>query len=156
MTGSYKALTGAPKTSLSGVWRDGHRDMYNNHIGNQIAQFARKYGLPKEALGYLVADAVKSGQLVADEFNDKRVGLLSFKEPAYKGPSVATKGHIQKMFGVNISAKDIGDQTKATVRDPTRIRSSREALAGNKQIAELPAVPVPAPRRKFVSYQSNG
>lgn len=102
MAGTYKALAGTPNWSLTGVFRDGHRDMFNNHIGNQIAEYAKQHGLPKEALGYLVADAIESGQLVSDEFNDERVGLMSYDNPIYTGPKVATKGRIRKMFGTKL------------------------------------------------------
>ena len=86
-TGSYKAVRGEPNYTLNGVWRDGHRDLYNNHIGNQIAAFAKKNDLPREAIAYLVLDAVKNKQLVLNEFEDPRVGILSFVDPKYKGPS---------------------------------------------------------------------
>lgn len=85
--GSYKAIRGKKGYTLDGVWRDGHRDMYNNHIGNQIAAFAKKNSLPREAIAYLVLDAVKNKQLVLNEFEDPRVGILSFVDPKYKGPS---------------------------------------------------------------------
>lgn len=60
LTGSAKAMIGRPNWSLSGVFRDGHRDMFNNHVGNQIARYAKRHGLPKGALGYLVARQARS------------------------------------------------------------------------------------------------
>ena len=85
--GSRKAIQGKKGYTLDGVWRDGHRDLYNNHIGNQIAAYAKKNGLPRKAIAYLVLDAVKTKQLVLNEFEDPRVGVLSFVDPKYKGPS---------------------------------------------------------------------
>jgi|GEM_PF-4333639 len=107
LTDTYKTATGREGFSLSGVFRDGHRDMYNNHIGNQIGQLAREYGLPRDALAYLVADAVETGKLVADEFNDERVGPLTFKTPNYSGPSPDVEEQIREEFGIDISA-DVG------------------------------------------------
>ncbi|MDA4844004.1 hypothetical protein [Hoeflea poritis] len=85
--GSWNALRGKYRYSLDGVWRDGHRDLYNNHIGNQIAAYAKENRLPRKAIAYLVLDAVNTKQLVLNEFEDPRVGVLSFVDPKYKGPS---------------------------------------------------------------------
>ena len=82
MSGSYRALTGDKNYDLSGVWLDGQRDRFNNYVGNQIAWYAKQHGLPKEAIPYLVADAVRTGQLITNEFNDKRVGSLPIGDEA--------------------------------------------------------------------------
>ena len=100
VTDTYKALTGEKGYSVEGVWRDGHRDMFNNQVGNAIADYVERNGLPKASIGYLVADALKNGQLISSEFTDARVSSIWFARPVYSGPSVLAKGQIQRHFGV--------------------------------------------------------
>ena len=45
-------------------------------------------------------DAVNTKQLVLNEFEDPRVGILSFVDPEYKGPSVDAKKRIRQDLGI--------------------------------------------------------
>lgn len=52
VTDTIKALSGREGYSVDGVLRDGHRDLLNNTIGIQIAEYAKRYDLPRAALGH--------------------------------------------------------------------------------------------------------
>jgi hypothetical protein len=83
-----KVITGEPLETLGDVLRDTTRDQYNNDVGILIAGYALKNGLPREAIAYLVLDALRSGRLVANEFTDPRVGVWNREIPlTYDGPS---------------------------------------------------------------------
>lgn len=99
---SLKAAKGVPGYSFSGSLRDGNRDLFNNHVGYQIADYARANNLPREAIAYLTADALKNGYLVADEFADPRVSVISYTTPIYPGPSREMRGIINRDFGVSL------------------------------------------------------
>lgn len=102
---SLKAIRGAPRYTLEGVWRDGHRDLFNNNVGVRMGDYARKNNIPREAIGYLVSDALNRGNLVSNEFDDPRVGLFNYSRPVYSGPSNAMKGQMFHMFGIGRDVK---------------------------------------------------
>lgn len=101
VAGTWKAVTGVKDYTVKGVFLDGNRDEYNNTIGQQIAKYALANGLPRSAVGYLIADALKNGFLISDEGRDPR-NVLRFSVDDYTGPSAAGRGVIEKMFGVKL------------------------------------------------------
>lgn len=66
---------------------DRYKDQWNNAIGRGIAVFAKKTGLPRDAL---ILDAYQNGMLIVRENEDPRVPkkIAGDPHPQYSGPSV--------------------------------------------------------------------
>jgi hypothetical protein len=121
VTDSWKAVVGTKGYTVKGVFLDGNRDEFNNLVGRQIAQYALENGLPRSALGYLIADALKQGLLISDEGRDPRntIGVLNTEEYV---PSEALRGLMMRMYGIELNARcfpaDTPIQTSLTSTKP--------------------------------------
>ncbi|WP_257168590.1 hypothetical protein [Bradyrhizobium sp. SRS-191] len=66
---------------------DTFKDMYNNQVGRNIADYAKKNGLPREQIQDLILDALSSGRLIATR-RDPRIAPsfngnpLNFEAPS--------------------------------------------------------------------------
>ena len=138
-SGFFYALMGKENYTFDTVTLDASRDRYNNRVGNEIADYANSHGLPKEALGYLVADAIKQGQLITNEFDDPRNSRWGYSDPVYTGPSSEVKLRIRQEFGVDLGPQCFPAHTPVAV-SPTQTRPICDLRVGDTVLAFDPAV----------------
>lgn len=72
--------------TLNSPKKDRYKDLWNNSMGRQIANFSKETGIDRDKL---LLDAYKNGMLILNEKKDKRAKdvFLEFPTPKYKGPS---------------------------------------------------------------------
>lgn len=95
-------------------FKDSLRDNFNNKVGAAVAKYALENGLPEEALGLLVKDALDRGLLAVSEHKDPRVNLRENLfgrryEDLFDGPSKSVQPALQSRFG--IQSLDTGSLT---------------------------------------------
>lgn len=86
-------------------FKDSPRDNFNNKVGAAVAKYALEHGLPEEALGVLVKDALDRGLLAVSEHMDPRVNLRDNLfgrryEDLFDGPSQSVQSNLQSRFGI--------------------------------------------------------
>lgn len=115
-------LFGEGRLQTEGESRDGLRDIFNNRVGNQIANYARENNLPESAMADLVGDALARGLLIVNEFRDSRIidyrmgTHLGLAQAIYDGPSADVARAIELKLGLPFGTLSIGTLTDEGVR----------------------------------------
>lgn len=97
--------------------RDGLRDVFNNRVGIEIAQYARDNGLSEAVMADLVGDALARGLLVVNEFNDSRITdpslgtHLGIEAAVYDGPSADAARALELKYGLPTGSLSTGSAT---------------------------------------------